>query len=138
MPIVIDASVVAPWFLPDEASAIADAIAERMAEDGAVAPDLLWHEVRNVLVRAFHRGRLPEEEIWVWLRRIESLPLRSAGPGDATEALRMAIKHGLTAYDAAYLTLAKGERLPLASFDKSLRAAAVVEAVALLPEALPP
>jgi len=130
---VIDASVVAPWFLPDEASAAADALADRMADDGAVAPDLLWHEVRNLLVRACRRGRLPEEEIWVSLRRFESLPLRSAGPGDATEALRMALKHRLTAYDA-YLALAKGQRLPLASFDKALRAAATVEAVALLPE----
>jgi predicted nucleic acid-binding protein len=136
MPIVVDASVVAPWFLPDEASAAADALSERMADDGAVAPDLLWHEVRNLLVRAFRRGRLPEEEIWVSLRRFESLPLRSAGPGDATEVMRLAIKHGLTAYDAAYLALAKGQRLLLASFDKALRAAATVEGVALLPEAL--
>jgi len=131
---VIDASVVAPWFLPDEASAAADALADRMADDGAVAPDHLWYEVRNLLVRACRRGRLPEEEIWVSLRRFESLPLRSAGPGDATEALRMALKHRLTAYEAAYLALPKGQRLPLASFDKALRAAATVEAVALLPE----
>jgi len=138
MPIVIDASVVAPWFLPDEASAAADAVAERMADDGAVAPDLLWHEVRSLLLRAFRRGRLPEEEIWVSLRRFESLPLRSAGPGDATEALRMAIKHGLTAYDAAYLGLAKAQRLPLATFDEPLRAAAAAESVAILPEVLRP
>jgi predicted nucleic acid-binding protein len=133
MPIVIDASVVGPWFLPDEANAAADAVAARMAAEGAVAPDLLWHEVRNLLVRAFRRGRLPEEEVWVSLRRFATLPLRSAGSGDAMGVTRLAIKHGLTGYDAAYLALAQGERLPFATFDDDLRDAAVAEGVTVLP-----
>lgn len=137
MPIVIDASVVAPWFLPDEANAAADALATRTADEGAVAPDLLWHEVRNFLVRALRRGRLPEEELWVSLRRFATLPLRSDGPGEAASVARLAIKHRLTAYDAAYLALAMSERLPLATFDKDLRTAAAAEGVPALPEAIP-
>jgi predicted nucleic acid-binding protein len=45
---------------------------------------------------------------------------------------RLAIEHGLTAYDAAYLDLALRERLPLATLDKMLAAAARAEKVVLL------
>jgi predicted nucleic acid-binding protein len=41
-------------------------------------------------------------------------------------------RYGLTAYDAAYLELAKRKGLPLATFDKELIAAATLEGVALV------
>jgi predicted nucleic acid-binding protein len=60
------------------------------------------------------------------------MPLRDAGGGDAVQVARLALEHGLTAYDATYLALALVERLPLATLDKNLAAAAHAEKVAVL------
>jgi predicted nucleic acid-binding protein len=46
--------------------------------------------------------------------------------------LRLAEKHRLTLYDAAYLELALRRRLPLATLDRELRTAAEVEGLELL------
>jgi predicted nucleic acid-binding protein len=48
--------------------------------------------------------------------------------------VRLAERHGLTVYDAAYLELAMRRGLPLATLDGDLRGAATVEQVALLGE----
>ena len=50
-----------------------------------------------------------------------------------TDTARLAEQHRLTAYDAAYLELAVRLRLPLATGDEALIAAAESEGVALLP-----
>lgn len=50
----------------------------------------------------------------------------------SNQILTLAERHGLTAYDAAYLALALETNLPLATLDNQLRAAAVREAVPLL------
>jgi predicted nucleic acid-binding protein len=44
----------------------------------------------------------------------------------------LARRHGLTFYDAAYLELAKRERIPLATLDDGLADAARAEQVALI------
>jgi predicted nucleic acid-binding protein len=46
--------------------------------------------------------------------------------------LRLAERHRLTVYDAAYLELAKRRVLPLATLDVDLRAAAMNEGISLL------
>jgi predicted nucleic acid-binding protein len=47
-------------------------------------------------------------------------------------AARLAARHRLTLYDAAYLELAKRRGLPLATLDLELRAAAAAERVTIL------
>ncbi len=46
--------------------------------------------------------------------------------------LDLARRHNLTAYDAAYLEVAGRLRLPLATLDRRLQAAAAAEGAALL------
>jgi predicted nucleic acid-binding protein len=46
--------------------------------------------------------------------------------------MRLAARHGLTVYDAAYLELALRRGLALATLDRELRAAAQTEGVVLL------
>ena len=47
--------------------------------------------------------------------------------------MRLANRHKLTVYDAAYLELAQRRGLPLATLDKDLRQAAKAEGVVLRP-----
>ena len=133
MTLVVDASVAAAWVLPDEDNAAADAILHRVAAEGGVVPDLIWHELRNILLMAARRGRLVGSEIVPSLLRLRRLPLEttdSAAGGDAA-LIAIALSRDLTAYDAAYLLLAKERGLPLATADRALRRAAVAEDVEL-------
>lgn len=132
MAFVVDASVAAGWLLPDECTDIADALALRMQSEDALAPDIFWHEARSLLVTALRRNRVSEAAVYISLDRLATIPLRNAGASDAVTATRLAIRHGLSAYDAAYLDLALRERLPLATLDKKLAAAARAEKLAVL------
>jgi predicted nucleic acid-binding protein len=134
MPFVVDASLLAAWLLPDEASAGSDALFARVEKEGLLAPDLLRHEVRSVLVNAVRRKRVTPDHISWALRRLEQLPIRFAGAGDDRDVIALAERHALTPYDAVYLWLAREESVPLATFDRRLREAAKAEGIAVLPE----
>ena len=133
MALVLDASVAAAWVLPDEENSVADAILHRVAAEGAVAPSLIWHELRNIFLMAARRGRLPKDEIVPSLLRLRRLPIETvdvSASGDAT-LIGLASTYGLTAYDAAYLALAEERDLPLATADRKLRLACQRHEVAL-------
>jgi predicted nucleic acid-binding protein len=132
MAFVIDASVAAAWFLPDEDSEAASVIARRLATEQAYAPNLFQHEMRNLLVAACRRGRIPEDLLFLQLSKLDQLPVRDCGAGDAVRIAQLALAHSLTAYDATYLALALRESLPLATFDRKLAAAAHLENVPTL------
>lgn len=89
----------------------------------------LWHlEVANGLVMAERRGDLDVVDIKVALEQIVAAT-QGGIDTDAklipvSEALGDARATGLTAYDAAYLSLALREALPLATLDQALQAAA--------------
>jgi predicted nucleic acid-binding protein len=132
MAFVIDASVAAAWFLPDEDSDAATVIARRLATEQAYVPNLFHHEMRNLLVAACRRGRIPEDLFFLQLSKLDKLPVLDCGAGDAVRIAQLALAHSLTAYDATYLALALGESLPLATFDRELAAAAHIENVPIL------
>jgi predicted nucleic acid-binding protein len=57
---------------------------------------------------------------------VGQLPLSINHAADSlTENLDMAIEHGLSSYDTAYLSLALRLDLPIATQDKALRSAAI-------------
>jgi predicted nucleic acid-binding protein len=132
MAFVVDASVVGAWLLPDEHSILAEAAMSLMEEEDALAPDLPWHEIRNLLVTAAHQHRIVDNDIVALLFRLADTPLRNAGPGDGIDIVRLALRHRLSAYDASYLALAALQKVPLATSDRRLAAAARSEGVALL------
>jgi predicted nucleic acid-binding protein len=89
----------------------------------------------NVLLQAERRGRVASTDVDTFVRSLarfnieaQPLPLRQYLAAVRT----LAIRHRLTAYDAAYLELAKRLDLPLASFDGDLCSAARAEDVQLV------
>ena len=134
MPFVVDASVGLSWHLEDEASAYADMVLDRLRTDQALAPALWAMEMANGLIVAMQRGRITEAGVVFAARRTLDLgvELRDALPGTALgPILELAQRQRLTVYDAAYLHLAIGEDLPLATQDEQLMAAASRVGVAL-------
>lgn len=132
---VVDASVVCCWALPDETSVVADAALDLLQSTNATAPDLLWHEVRNVLMLAQRRKRIDFALVKEGLRILRGLPIITTPFLHDEPILTLAERHALTAYDAAYLALALEQQLPLATLDRELTQAAVREHVPLFAQA---
>lgn len=120
MPFVVDASVTAAWCFPDEDDRLADLAFDRLERDGAVVPVLWWFEVRNILVVAERRGRIDAASSVEFLDDLARLPIRIDREPDGPTVMALARRHRLTAYDAAYLELARRMGAPLASLDRAL------------------
>jgi len=129
---VVDASIAASWFLPDEATPGATALARRAAREYPTVPSLFVHEMRNLLIMAARRGRVSETHVRQQFEELEKLRKTIADPRESGAILRLAVKHGLTGYDATYLALAIDRGLPLATLDKPLAVAATAERVTVL------
>lgn len=132
MPFVIDASIVACWLFPDEHHPVADAARLRAADDKLVAPAVWWFEVRNLLVTNERRGRIDPAHTAEALALLAGLRVPLDQSPDDTMLLALARKHRLSVYDAAYLELALRERIPLATLDRQLAAAANAEQIAMI------
>jgi predicted nucleic acid-binding protein len=133
---VADASATLPWCFADEATPATEALLERLrAGEPALVPAHWSTEVMNGLLMAVRRSRLDLERVARFARDLAALPIRIEPPHapavwDAT--IRVATRHQLTVYDAAYLELAQRTGLPLATLDGDLRKAALAASVALV------
>lgn len=124
--LTIDASAVAAWLLPDEASATADQLyMQALRERGTFqAPALLAWEVgsilRNACVRKRLTARLMTEALRLFLRA--EIRLDAAPEGAAMErTLELAGIHGLSFCDASYLEQALRTGAQLATKNGLLR-----------------
>lgn len=129
---VVDASIVCSWVLPDENSSVARSAFEALQTSNGVAPDLLWHEVRNVLILAHRRKRIGFDIVIEGFDKLKNLGVVIYPIVEDALILNLAERHGLTAYDAVYLALAIERQLPFATLDKQLAAAAIRESVPLI------
>jgi predicted nucleic acid-binding protein len=131
--IVVDASVTMAWCFEDEATAATDAVLDQLRVDEAAVPALWQLEVINVVLGAQRRGRLTEAQGARFLSLLGQLPIRvDTLPVDVQAVHAAAARHGLTAYDAAYLVLAERLSAPLATLDEHLAAAARTAGVGLV------
>ena len=131
MTLVVDASIAAAWLLPDEKSVLTDRTLRDLEGSKASVPSLFWHEIRNLILVAERRGRLPAGEVQLCMAQLRRLPLVDAGHGSDRAVMDLAKTHSMTAYDAVYLALALSERLPLATTDKALAVAARREGISV-------
>jgi predicted nucleic acid-binding protein len=136
---VLDASLTAAWFIPDPETDYALSVRSRLTAGlTAVVPSIWAVEVANTFVKSVRRGTLTEEAVEYGLQTLESLVSSGSrvsvdsSSKSVREAYAAARRYQLSAYDGFYLQLAIDTRLPLATLDKGLRAAAVKAGVALL------
>lgn len=131
MSVVLDASAIAGWLMPDETPP-AD-IARAVTGAGRLtAPWLLWVELRNILITGERRGRLTPATVEAFLAAVDDLgiELDTETPGDAV--LHLARQYRLSAYDALYLELARRRGFALATLDAALARAAAAERVPVI------
>ncbi len=132
MAFVVDASITAAWLLPDETFAAADAAYARLPDEDALVPGLWWFEMRNIFLSNERRGRIDAVGSNRALALLAGLPMQFDHAADSGNIMALARKHGLTAYDAAYLELALRTGAALATLDKALERAARAEGVPLI------
>jgi predicted nucleic acid-binding protein len=124
--LVVDASVSAAWFLPDEATAFTEAALAATAVCDVWVPALWLLDTGNLLLNAQRRRRIDDAKRRALVAAAAALRLRvdrEAVPMIELDAL--AVRHALSAYDASYLELALRRGLPLATQDAALRRAMV-------------
>jgi predicted nucleic acid-binding protein len=129
--VVVDASVSAAWFLPDEATPFTEAALQATAIGDVWVPALWLLEVGNLLLSAQRRRRISGAKRRELVAAAALLRLRvDREPVSMLELDALAAGHGLTAYDAAYLELALRRQMPLATQDATLLKAMAATGVA--------
>ena len=129
---VVDASVSAAWFLPDEANPNTEAALQATATVDVWVPALWLLEIGNLLLRAQRRKRITADKRRELAAAASALRIKvDREPVAITTLDEIAARHGLSAYDAAYLELALRRGLPLATQDDALSAAMAKAGVAL-------
>lgn len=118
-PLVVDCSVLSSAIFDEETRLVAINL---MSGKKLYAPYLLDHEIISV---ALKKGRLGHSASAIAIALseylVQDIELRST---DAQSQYELALRYGLSAYDAAYLWLAAELKAPLATFDKKLATAA--------------
>jgi predicted nucleic acid-binding protein len=118
--LVLDTSVAAAWYLPEEFAREARAWRDRLLAGSVrlVVPSFHYWELANVLRTYARRHEIPTD----LAREIYSLhldaPLDVAEP-DRSEVLAAALEYDATAYDAVYISLALELDLPLLTAERT-------------------
>ena len=120
------------WAFPDEANEAASAALLRLRTQAAYVPAVWWFEVRNVLLINERRQRIREVDTMAFLTSLSGMNIEIDRSPDELAIVTLCRRHRLSAYDASYLELALRHRLPMATLDKRLAAAATTERVSLI------
>jgi len=133
---VADSSVGVAWAVHSQASEAMDQLLEKVATGTPLVVPTLWpFEIANSLLVLLRRKKLRADDRDQALQALARLPFALDDEGCRLAfgtISELAAEHGLSVYDAAYLELALRRKLPLASRDVALCAAATKSRVKLL------
>ncbi len=135
MSLVLDSSATLAWVYSDESTQPIRQVFDLVTGNGAWVPALWRLEVANILEMGVRRQRTDAAFRDATLADLALLPIHLDAETDRQAwgaTLRLAERHRLTLFDAAYLELAQRRGLPLATLDAELRTAAIAENVVLL------
>lgn len=134
MPYVLDASIAVALVFPDEDTD--DSVRRTLPEDSPLVPAVWPFEVANALLAARSSGRLSQDEVPRVARELSALEaeVQPASVGRAlNDVLNVAVRYGLTIYDATYVELAIRRALPIATLDRQVRTASLQSGLNVLP-----
>ena len=116
---VVDANVVAKWFVPERLSEEALQLLDGSHE--LATPDLVWSEVGNVLWKKTRSGELTRSEAVRIAQALAECPITVFPSRVLLEsALEIALRTERTVYDSMYLALAVALECRLATADERL------------------
>jgi predicted nucleic acid-binding protein len=116
---VVDASVVAKWFVPERLSEEAVRLLDDTHE--LASPDLLWPELGNLLWKKARAGQLTGQETTRIVKALDQFPVAVFPSRLVLEgALEIALETGRSVYDSVYVALAVALECPLVTADERL------------------
>ena len=124
---VLDASAVAGWFVPGQATAATERLLGQSPSLKFLAPYMFPAECRNLLLKAQRRGTMTATDVDMALGLLHAMDLHVSPLLDRAghdQTLALARREGLSFYDALYLKVALEEAAVLASRDGPLLLAA--------------
>ena len=131
---VLDASIALRWCFVDETSSESRTVLNFLLDNDAEVPAIWPLEIANTLAVSERKRRITPAQSDEFLATLADLNIRIEARLSALTArdlFPLIRRYGLSAYDAAYLELAKRKGLQLATFDRELIAAAPQENVQL-------
>jgi predicted nucleic acid-binding protein len=118
--VVVDASVVLKWFVPEIHS---DAAVRLLSSSHHfLSPDLLFVEVGNAIWKKIRRGELTADDGSRLVSDVSAVAVETVPTRDLLiDAHALAVATGTTVYDALYLALAVRLNTELITADDKLR-----------------
>lgn len=135
MSLVLDGSITLSWYFEDELASASQAVLDQVVREGALVPALWRYEVANGLQIGVRRKRIDPDFRDRALANLAALSIDIDEESDEyawSASVKLAQRHALTVYDAAYLELAQRRRRTLATLDTALIKAAGVELVSVV------
>jgi predicted nucleic acid-binding protein len=125
--IVVDASLMVAWLLDEPEHALGKDLDELLDRETLVVPSHWPIEVGNALLVNIRRQRVRPDQLEELMQECATLAILvepSFQVGHIGALARLAIEHGLTLYDAAYIQIAIEKSIPLGTLDRPMRLAA--------------
>ena len=133
MRFVLDASVTLSWFVDRPVAPYAAHVKQLLLKESQAVVPVIWRlEVANGFVMTERGLSLPSDTTEM-LQALDVV-LQSIETVSDSVSMRQIIatsrEFRLTAYDAAYLELARAQKLPIATLDRRIKAAAAQAGIA--------
>ena len=134
--IVVDASAIGTFLIPDEAGSFADFARHVCETEPLYAPAHFPIELASLLRKARYRKRLTHEGTLAASLLADAIAATVviAGPLSVEHVIRESVALGLTAYDTGYYLLARSLNARVLTDDGALRRVSIAQG---LPVALP-
>jgi predicted nucleic acid-binding protein len=133
MRFVLDASVTLSWFVDRPVAPYAAHVKQLLLKESQAVVPVIWRlEVANGFVMTERGLSLPSDTtemlqaLDVVLQSIETI----SDSVSMRQIIATSREFRLTAYDAAYLELARAQKLPIATLDRQIKAAAAQAGIA--------
>lgn len=132
--IVVDNSMLMAALFDDERVPFAMKLREDVVDrkTRAYVPPIFLYEAYNSVLQAVKRKRIDENICQQYFEHISAFPITVDLFQKMPAVAALAFKHNLSMYDASYLELCVREKLPLATYDSALIAAAKKEKIGVV------
>lgn len=121
---VVDASAAIPGFMNEPLSALSIRLFDCLANDPNATfhvPGLIYVECANAFWKHVQRGTIAPDKARKLMAILQSYRLTvSDVAGLASDALEVALTHGISGYDACYVVLSRRHNVPLITGDQKL------------------